>query len=169
MLDWIALFCLLLAVSLLVALSIIDFKTRLLPNKLVAGFATLGILFHLTSTEQYLTFNQILLGGAFGFGSLYLLRACANYIYKDDALGLGDVKLMGAGGLWLGMDLLMIALIVGALASMIHGLIYGIYIAKRAKEPLKLATLGVPAGPGFAIGLVFSGSILLNGFFGTLI
>lgn len=157
MLEWIALFCLLGAVALLVALSIIDAKTRLLPNELVLGFATLGLVFHLTTLGTYQSLENIMLGGIMGFGSLYVLRAIANRVYGTDALGLGDVKLIGAAGLWLGPEGVMIALTIGAMAALIHGVLHAV-IQRRIQGAFPdLSTLQIPAGPGFAVGIIIAG------------
>lgn len=164
MLDWIALLCLLGAVVLLAALSVVDMKTKLLPNEMVLGFATLGLVFHLTTLARFVLPVDIALGIIVAFSVLYLIRAVANFFYKTDALGLGDVKLMSAGGLWLGLDALMLALTVGATASLLHGLIYVYRSAKKAKRKMNfsrlktdLSRLQIPAGPGFAVGLVIAG------------
>lgn len=157
MLDWIALLCLIGAVLLLAALSVEDMKTRLLPNEMVLGFATLGLVFHLTTLAEFISIPNIFLGGFAGFASLYLIRAAANHIYKADALGLGDVKLIGAGGLWLGPDGIMLALSAGAMAGLVHGMVYALALAKSTRTKPDFARLQIPAGPGFAAGLIAAG------------
>lgn len=153
--------CLLTALALLCALSWIDFKTRLLPNKLVLPFALTGFAFHIATSGVHLSFNEMILGGAAGYCLLYSIRFVANKIYKTDSLGLGDVKLMGAGGLWLGFDMLMMALVIGSGVALIHGLIYGLWQARKTGEKLNLSKLQIPAGPGFAVGLILSAGIML--------
>jgi leader peptidase (prepilin peptidase) / N-methyltransferase len=157
MLEWIALLCLLGALALLFLLSTIDIKTRLLPNEMVLGFATLGLVFHLTTMGQFIEIYDIAIGAAAAFSILYLIRMVANFIYKTDALGLGDIKLMTAGGLWLGLDALMIALVAGSTASLLHGLVYAHQSARKTKKKIPLSQLQIPAGPGFAAGLVIAG------------
>lgn len=157
MLEWIALACLIGALLLLVSLSAVDLKTRLLPNEMVLGFATLGIVFHLTTMASFVSPAQIVAGGIIGFGALYLVRAAANRIYNADALGLGDVKLIGAGGIWLGPDAIMLALAAGALAGLVHGAIHALYQKHKTGIPVDLSRLQIPAGPGFAAGLVLVG------------
>jgi leader peptidase (prepilin peptidase)/N-methyltransferase len=152
--EWIAAACLIAAIGLLIGLSVIDLKVRLLPDKLVLPFALLGILFHITTKWQYLDVTGMLLGGLAGLGILYLIRMVANHIYKQDALGLGDVKLMGAAGLWLGFDMVMMALSVGAFAGLLHGIAVGLLSAYKTKTKPNFHCLQIPAGPGFAIGIV---------------
>lgn len=154
MLEIIALICLLSGLSLLILLSIIDLRTYLLPNIYVAPFAFLGLVFHLTTEFYYLELTQILIGGAVGFGTLYLIRAGGNKYYGQDSLGLGDVKLLGAAGLWLGYEGVLFAMTLGALAGLIHGLAYALITKIKTKQPFNITRLTIPAGPGFAVGII---------------
>jgi len=169
MLSWVALLCLAGAVILLFSLSVTDIKTRLLPNEMVLGFATLAVVFHLTTLNSFMSFQVMLMGGIIGFSTLYLLRALANKMYGTDALGLGDVKLFGAAGFWLGADGVMLAMAVGAMAALVHGFIYALYFQKMtgAKRP-DFINLKIPAGPGFAVGIVIAGIIRFSAFRITL-
>jgi leader peptidase (prepilin peptidase)/N-methyltransferase len=169
MLMGIAVLCLIGALGLLVVLSIIDLQVRLLPNKYVFPFALCGALFHLVTFSAYLPPTDIFAGAALGFGILYLIRAVANRYYGMDALGLGDVKLMGAAGIWLGVEGILFALTAGAFAGLLHGVGYGLYVSWRDKTPLNLHRLAIPAGPGFAVGIVCAGAFIFQPFFGDII
>lgn len=153
------------AVSLLVILSIIDLRTFLLPNILVAPFAVLGIGFHILNDFYYLDLWKVIIGGLTGYGILYLIRMGGNKYYGQDSLGLGDVKLLGAGGLWLGIEGVLFAMTLGAFAGLIHGLIYAIYLKIKTKGPFTLARLTIPAGPGFAIGIAAVAGWMYKGIF----
>lgn len=155
----IALFCVAGAAGLLVALSVVDLRVRLLPNEMVLGFAALGVIFHLANAGTLLSVTEMALGGVIGFGSLYLLRALANRYYGMDALGLGDVKLIGAAGLWLGPDGVMLALMLGALAGLVHG------GACAVHGKIPLVRLQIPAGPGFAAGIAVTAAWQFRTFF----
>lgn len=147
--------CLITALALLVILSVIDLRVRLLPNVYVLPLAICGVIFHVSTGFSYLPSpHDMLIGGGVGFMMLYLLRATANRYYGQDALGLGDVKLMGAAGLWLGIDGVLFAMTLGAVAGLIHGLGYAALVALRNKAPLSLSRLEIPAGPGFALGII---------------
>lgn len=159
MLSWIALGCLIGAVALLALLSVVDLRRRILPNEMVVGFGTLGIVFHLTTLAQFLTVEEVFLGGIIGFLALYLIRYIANRTYGQDALGLGDVKLMGAGGVWLGPDTVMFAMAAGAMAALLHGLFFAVLQARRTGNSPDFLNLQIPAGPGFAVGIIIGGII----------
>lgn len=141
----------------LITLSIIDIKTFLLPNKWVATFAALGFIFHATNGFNEISIQQVAYGSLAGFWTLYIIRAAGNWYYKQDSLGLGDVKLLGAAGIWLGVEGVFFSITVGAFAGLIHGIIYALYVAIKNKQPIKMARLRIPAGPGFAVGIIIVG------------
>ena len=157
MLDITSLLCLPFALVTLTALIITDLRRLLLPNVLVLCFALLGALFHVCALYYYGDAIDLGLGAFIGGGTLYLVRLIGNAYYKTETLGLGDVKLVAAGGLWLGMHDIMLAIAVGAVCALIHGgmlLIRG--KLKNGTFP-KLSTFSLPAGPGFIVGLVIIG------------
>lgn len=162
MFDVLALACLAIAVLLLIALSVIDLKHWILPDELNLALGITGILFHFFATYRFFGIEQILMGAAAGAGLLYAIRFVANRYYGRDTLGLGDVKLLGAAGLWLGLDGTLQAITIGAFAGMLHGLAYAAYLAIKTKTKPNLSGLSIPAGPGFAVGIVAAGFILFH-------
>lgn len=141
----------------LILLAAIDLRTRLLPNRLVLPLAVLGVTFHLVTRFSLLSCPDMIAGGAYGFGSLFLLRAASNHLAQTDTLGLGDVKLMGAGGLWLGPTGIMAAMAAGAAISLAAGFCFTLYRRLAAGEHIPLSSFTLPAGPGFALGLAIVG------------
>jgi leader peptidase (prepilin peptidase) / N-methyltransferase len=139
------------ALLLLAILSVIDLKIRLLPNIYVFPFGLLGIAFHALHEFSFVPAPEMLMGALGGGGLLLLIRTLANAYYKQDTLGLGDVKLMTAAGLWLGLDHIFIALSLGAGLGVLHGLIHAAITRTR-----HLKTLSIPAGPGFIGGIILT-------------
>ena len=156
MLEILSLLCLSLALITLGALVYIDLRTRLLPNILVLNLAILGGAFHAASLFFYNAPLDLFVGAVIGGALLYLVRMAGNAYYKADTLGLGDVKLMAAGGIWLGSDFILIAVIAGALAGLAHGGILITWHWLKTKELAALSTFSLPAGPGFAAGLLIA-------------
>ncbi len=148
--------CILLSLFILMRLCIIDIRVRLLPNIYVAAFFVCGLLFHFLNHFSFISPTSMTLGAIAGAGLLLIVRIIANRIYQKDTLGLGDVKLMGAAGLWLGIEDIFLAVSIGAFAGLIHGLIYGVY-KRKSGEVVKFSTLSIPAGPGFIIGILIVG------------
>ena len=154
MLEITSLLCLPVAFILLAALIVIDLRVQLLPNILVLGLAMAGFVFHASSLFYYGDVQDLALGAFIGGATLYFIRAGGNFFYKTETLGLGDVKLMAAGGLWLGPYFILIALIAGALAGLVHGGVLIGYNWLKTKKVGPVSTFSLPAGPGFAIGLL---------------
>ncbi len=154
MFEIISILCLLGGAALLYCLSKIDLREGLLPNELVAGFMSLGVIFNLSTFFSYTSLAQMGMGALLGGGILWIIRAAAYKYYQDDALGLGDVKLLGAAGIWLGPDHILFALILGAMAGLTHGIGMAAYTRIKTGKTINIATLSIPAGPGFAIGII---------------
>jgi leader peptidase (prepilin peptidase)/N-methyltransferase len=155
--EIVALLCLPGALLVLYFLALIDFRSGLLPNEWVLGFAGLAFVFHFSTLFYYLSPIDMMLGAAVGGGFLYVIRAGANYFYKDDALGLGDVKLLAAAGLWLGPQAVLIALTIGAFAGLAHGVLLMAGMKMKTETSIDIGKLSLPAGPGFALGIIAAG------------
>lgn len=162
MLEIVSLLSLIGALITLFFLSKIDLKHFILPNTLVLTLLCLGLIFHITTAFYIIDLRGMALGAAMGGGILWAIRFVSNAIYKDDTLGLGDVKLLAAAGIWLGTDHILIAMIVGALAGLLHGLGFAMYKKVKTQTPLNLKTLSVPAGPGFAIGIIIAAYMMIS-------
>ncbi len=161
----IALCLLLAALGILVTLSIIDLRTWLLPDPLNLSLAITGVFFHIVTKFEILPPQQIIFGALLGAGLLYVIRFCGNLYYKEESLGLGDVKLLGAAGIWLGMEGTIIAIVLGAAAGIVHGILLACTIAMKNKTTPSLKRLALPAGPGFCIGIVLAGLWIIGPYF----
>ena len=156
-LDIIAFLCLIVAFVLLITLSVIDLKIGLLPNIYNALFALTGLAFHGLTEFLWLDIHDLALGALVGGGMLFIVRLAANFLYKADTLGLGDVKLLAAAGVWLGPQGILLAITAGAFAGVHHGA--GALLASRNKDDSKpISHISIPAGPGFAVGIVIAGA-----------
>lgn len=153
MLEIITILSVLAAIALLVALSAIDLKEGILPNEMVLGLAATGLVFHTSQMFAHMEMVDMGLGIFIGGGILYVIRSVSNYFHQDDTLGLGDVKLMAAGGVWLGAEGILFALSLGALAGFVHGAIVAIIAMRKAGVRVSITKFSIPAGPGFAAGL----------------
>lgn len=160
-LEIFAFLCLIGAVGLLVTLSVIDLKIGLLPNIHNAVLAVFGMTFHALTSFMWLNPQDILVGALFGGGMLYAVRLVANHFYKRDTLGLGDVKLLAAAGIWLGPQGILLAITLGAFAGLIHGVgVIGynrLNQGKLVRSTGPLSEFSIPAGPGFAVGILCAG------------
>ena len=134
-----ALLYLLVAISLLLFMTITDFEQQVILNEMVFVFALLGLCYtlHLQLSLQ----NHLL--AALGGGLLFLFLA----FISRGAVGGGDIKLIAALGLWLGIKALITVIIYGAIAGGIAALL--LLLSKKIKRKQYLAY-----GPYFALSAV---------------
>lgn len=118
------------ATWLLVALARIDLDCYLLPNTLTGLLAIGGLL---TALAGYGPAPQNALGGAvLGFGVLYGVGWAYARLTGREGLGGGDPKLLGALGLWVGADGVLLCLFLAAVAgSLIGGLVIALQHGNR--------------------------------------
>lgn len=158
-LPFISFLCVIAALVTLFFLAKIDLKEFILPNALVLTLLCTGLCFHIVTKFNFGDVYSMGLGSAIGGGILLLIRFCANAIYKDDTLGLGDVKLMAASGIWLCSDYILLALILGSLIGLVHGLYIAVERELIQKKKTDLKTLPIPAGVGFTMGVFIAGIV----------
>jgi len=125
-------------VALLIALAAIDLDHRILPNKIVYPMAAYGVIATLLVDRGDLAENLIAGTGAFAF----LLLAVIAY---PRGMGMGDVKLAGAMGLYLGLSI-----IPALLAAFLSGSVVGVVIL--AREGAAGRKKAVPFGVFLALG-----------------
>lgn len=125
-------------VAALIALAAIDYDHRLLPNRVVYPLAAYGVIATLLVDRDDLVENLIAGAGAF----LFLLLAVIAY---PRGMGMGDVKLAGAMGLFLGLSI-----VPALLTAFLTGTLVGIVIV--AREGAAGRKKAVPFGVFLALG-----------------
>jgi leader peptidase (prepilin peptidase)/N-methyltransferase len=125
-------------VAALIALAGIDADHKLLPNKIVYPLAVWGVVAVLIAERD--DFVEHLVAGAGAF--LFLLLAVLAY---PRGMGMGDVKLAGAMGLYLGVSVIP-ALLIAFLSGSVVG---AVIIAREGAAARKKA---VPFGVFLALG-----------------
>lgn len=109
---------------LLISAFVIDYRKQIIPNRLTLTIFEIGLIFTfvsgLTSIE---TFANRLLGMVAGGGIFLLITLIGGAIAGREAMGFGDVKLMGAIGLifgiWPTVMISVLSFLIGAIASII--------------------------------------------------
>jgi leader peptidase (prepilin peptidase)/N-methyltransferase len=125
-------------VACLIALAGIDLDHKLLPNKIVYPMAAYGLVAGLVVATD--DFPEHLIAGAGAFA--FLLVVVLAY---PSGMGMGDVKLGGTMGLYLGLSV-----VPALLAAFLTGTIFG--LAVIAREGAQARKKAVPFGIFLAIG-----------------
>lgn len=135
--------------------SFIDLAHFYLPDRVTIGGMILGVpLSYLVPELQGETARLPALcwslgGLAFGFVFLWLIGFVFSKIVKKEALGFGDVKLIGAVGAFFGPWAVLFTIIVSSFV----GAVVGMALILRGKAKLGGFT-AVPYGPFLALGVV---------------
>ena len=141
-------------IALMIAGSFIDFDHQLLPDFTTVGGMVLGLVsnayFCFFYWGEFLWKNFLVysVGGlALGFGLLWLIRWLGSKAFKREAMGMGDVFLMGADGALFGPVAVLFTLIVSSILGTIVGV--GMILAAKAKFGKFVA---IPYGPYICAG-----------------
>jgi leader peptidase (prepilin peptidase) / N-methyltransferase len=125
-------------VAALVAVAAIDLEHRIIPNRIVVPLAVYGLAISAVLRPEVLPELAIAGAGAF----VFLLVAALAY---PAGMGMGDVKLAGAMGVYLGLSV-----VPAMFVAFITGTVVGLVImAREGKDARKK---GVPFGPFLALG-----------------
>ena len=166
-------------ISLMIVGSFIDFDLQLLPDFTTVGGMILGV----AEAAVFSGFNfaygsglgasvwaklapiiHSLVGLAFGFGLMWLVRWLGSKAFKREAMGMGDVLLMGAVGALFGPEAVLAVIMLSSVSGSIVGL--GMILASKAKFGRFVA---IPYGPYICLGCLawmFFGAELVTWYLG---
>lgn len=153
-------------VSGLILGTFVDFEHYILPDSVTIGGMVAGLILSPLIPELHGMasaaggFKSALLGMAVGFGLLQAVAIIGRLAFRKEAMGFGDVKLMGAMGAFLGWRAVLFILIAGSL----FGSLVGITLIACGKRNLGGR---LPFGPYLALGGVtwlFWGARLMDAY-----
>ena len=111
---------------------VIDYKLQIIPNRLNLRIFEIGIVIaFLYGISDVVITIDMLLGMVAGVAIFLIIKLIGTLFYGKDAMGLGDIKFIGAIGLYFGLTNITIISIMAFLIGAISGLI--LLISKRKK------------------------------------
>jgi len=140
-------FLFLLFVTILVTISFIDLRHKIIPDAIsLPGIALgLGSSFFL----PHITWVDSLVGVVAGGGILFLVAVIYERFTKKEGMGGGDIKLLAMIGAWMGWRSLPLILLVSSLSGSIIGFVYLLSSGKGYRAR-------IPFGPFLSLGaLIF--------------
>ena len=162
--------------SSLIVMSFIDFEYKIIPDVLDCPGIVLGLALSIVHPAMHIlpqpwdrlfaspaiasmadSLSGIILGG----GLLYMLGILGQAIFKKEAMGFGDVKLLAMIGAFLGWQMVLLTILISAFAGSVVGII------------AKLRTGGsyIPYGPYLAMGAIvaiFEGDRIISWYMGGI-
>ena len=141
--------CLLCVCMVMIVLS--DIRFCIIPDELIiAGciLATIGVFPDILTGSDWAARLSPVLGAAVGAGVIFGINCLGRLVYKKDALGMGDLKLMAVCGIACGAVGIAIALLVGIFAAGVWFAV-GIVLKRVSSEEY------MPMGPFLIFGTIF--------------
>ena len=134
----------------LLSVFVIDYKLQIIPNRLNLTIFEIGLIFtFLYGLSNIAISINMILGMLVGGGIFLLITLVGGLIYGKEAMGFGDVKLMGELGLYFGMSniivITLLAFLIGAILSIL------LLVSKKRKS-----SEYIPFGPFIVIATFIS-------------
>ena len=126
----------------LVALTLIDFDTQLLPDNITLPLLWLGLI--VNSQGLFVSLEAALWGAVAGYLSLWSIYWLFKLITGKEGMGYGDFKLLAALGAWLGWQLLPVVILLSSLVGAIIGIGLMLILGRDKNIP-------IPFGPYLAM------------------
>lgn len=144
----------------LLSVFVIDYKLQIIPNRLNLTMFEIGLVIAFIYGLSNIAITiDMLLGMLVGGGIFLLITILGGIFYGKEAMGLGDVKLMGALGLYFGIS----NIIAIALMSFLIGAILSIFLLITK---IKKTDEYIPFGPFIVmasfISIIVPFNIILN-------
>ena len=128
--TWLGLACLFFTWA-LIALTMIDLDTQLLPDQITLPLVWLGLLTNLSG--GIVQIEDAIIGAVAGYLSLWSVYWAFKLITGKEGMGYGDFKLLAAIGAWLGWQVLPGAILVASIVGLLGALI-GIALKKNSRQ-----------------------------------
>ena len=134
----------------LISAFIIDYRLQIIPNRLNLTMFEIGLViaFLYGLSDVAITINMIF-GMLAGGGIFLAITLIGGAIYGKEAMGFGDVKLMGALGLFFGLSNIIIITLVSFLIGAILSILLLVTKIKKMDEY-------IPFGPFIVLGTFIS-------------
>jgi leader peptidase (prepilin peptidase)/N-methyltransferase len=143
----------LLSVYVLIVISVVDFETMMISDAFSLALFVLGLggsFFNpYFSGNGFARVGASLTGAVSGAGFIWLLAVLGKKIYKKDAVGDGDIFLMGAIGSLCGWQGVISGVVMASFFGSVYGL--GLILLKRADRMSHM-----PFGPFLAAGALIN-------------
>lgn len=99
--------------SILLGITMTDAREYIIPDEFSLGGLVIGILFSIPG--GFVTISHALIGAATGFCLLWMVGALGTRIFKEEAMGGGDIKMMAMVGAFVGWQGVLLTIFLGAL------------------------------------------------------
>jgi leader peptidase (prepilin peptidase)/N-methyltransferase len=139
----------------LLALTMIDFDTQLLPDSITLPLLWAGLFANLWHT--FASLPDAVIGALAGYLSLWTIYWLFKLIRGKEGMGYGDFKLLAALGAWLGWQLLPVIVLLSSVVGAVIGISLIVFKGRDHSVPLAFGPYLAIAG---AIALFFGSTLV---------
>lgn len=146
----------------LIALTMIDFDTQLLPDSITLPLLWLGLLLNINGLHASLP--DAVIGAAAGYLSLWTIYWLFKLVTGKEGMGFGDFKLFAAFGAWFGWQALPLIILLSSLVGAVVGIVMIAALGRDRQIP-------IPFGPylcGAALVYLLWGDIIMRWYVGAM-
>ncbi|HEX9610512.1 MAG TPA: prepilin peptidase [Gemmatimonadales bacterium] len=138
--------------TILLGIAITDARHYLIPDEYTWSGLVVGLLVALGGGVP--GFLEALLGAAAGFGLLWAVAHAGAWVFKEEAMGGGDIKMMAMVGSFVGWRGVLLTVFAGAALGSL------IFVPLSLKKKKRLVPFGVFLAVGAAVTFVFGDAII---------
>ena len=122
----------------IVAASVIDFDTQLLPDAITFPLLWLGLLVNVSGT--FIDLRAAVIGAVAGYLSLWSVYWIFKLATGKEGMGFGDFKLLAAIGAWCGWQMLPLTILLSSFIGAVVGIALMVFAMRGRSVP-------IPFGP----------------------
>jgi leader peptidase (prepilin peptidase)/N-methyltransferase len=138
--------------TILLGITMTDAREYIIPDEFTWGGLVIGLLFSLADGLPGL--GAAVLGAAVGFALLWLVGTVGTWMFKEDAMGGGDIKMMAMVGAFVGWQGVLVTIFIGALLGSL------VFVPLLLAGQKKLVPFGIFLSIGAAISYAFGPDLL---------
>ncbi len=147
---------------LLIAMTFIDYDTKLLPDDLTYPLLWAGLLINIDGT--FVPLRDAVIGAAAGYLVLWAVYWLFKLVTGKEGMGYGDFKLLAALGAWLGWAMLPTIILLSSVVGAIVGISLIVFAKRGRDNPIPFGPYLAAAGLiallwGERIGAAFQGFV----------
>ncbi|OUO56170.1 prepilin peptidase [Candidatus Avelusimicrobium gallicola] len=141
------------AVYALIILSVIDLELMIIPDRFSLGLIVLGLAFAWANPNFSGVWWQkelsSLLGAGVGLFGVLAIALIGTWMFKKEAMGGGDVKLMGGVGAFIGWEGVITTVVFASFFGLVYALFLMIFKGKKGGD-------AIPFGPFLSLGALIN-------------
>lgn len=155
--DWHTVLAACVFLWMLLALTLIDFDTQLLPDNLTLPLLWAGLLANVLGAAPVASLHDAVIGAIAGYLALWFVYWAFKLIRGKEGMGYGDFKLLAALGAWLGWQMLPLIVLLSSVVGAAIGISLVVFKGRDHQIPLAFGPYLAIAG---GIALFFGRSLI---------